>query len=285
MENITRTGYNNMLQTAMLLGAPYTWLPNSTLNERLTIQAKVYPASDVYPRLKYVCIGNGGHTMSVGADGVAAPDPTQHIGTNSGLFKPLPFVLREVTNDLTDAERVNYALRREETWNGRRYYAYYAKRIDTSNVVPKLEYIQVRDGVTTTEDFVPDSSDLNPVPQDLSPDGVNTTNGDYIATSAKLPLDFDANDMTELRNVGMVIYGEEKRAIISEIALCTGVDKQVSVTTGGNATVMFNEAIGVQISSFVSSFIQSKYQKSGEDVLLDIGATEPLFKLEAVATA
>lgn len=285
MENICRTAYNNMLQTAMLLGAPYEWLANTTLNELLTIQAKVYPASEVYPRLRYMAIGNGGHTFSVSNDGVGAPDPTQHIATNSGLFKPIPFVMREINNDLSEAERAKYALRREETHNNRRYYAYYLKRMDATGVRPKLEYLRIRNGVSKYDAFIPDSSNLNPVPQPLSPEGVNTTNGDFISTTAKMPLDLNQVDMTELRNVGMVLWGQENRAIISEIALCTGVDKMVNAPTGGNATVPFNEAIGVQINSFVSSFISAKHSPQGSDVMLDVGATEPLFKLEALGAA
>lgn len=282
--DITRTCYGGQLQTCLWLRRPYAILTNTTLNEKLDIQSGVYPANNVYPALGYMAIGNGGHKLALGADGLIGTDPQQQESTNASPFKMMPFVLREETNDLTTAQQANYALRREETWNGTRYYAYYLKRIDLSNVNPTLEYITVDGDTKTVTPWVPDSSVLNPVPQALSSTGVNTTDGDYISVSAQVPVNFTADDMTELMNMSQVMFGDPKFAIVSEIALCQGTDKTVDSPAPGNTTIPFNEAIAVQVASFVPAFVVAQFSQTGFDMVLDCGTTEPLFNVSTSTT-
>lgn len=281
MDNITRTGVSSLLQTCMFLRRPYVVLPNTTLNEKFNIQSRILPPANVYPAMAYVAIGNGGHKLGLGADSLVAPDVTQHTARDASTFKPLPWVMRETSNDLTQPERAKYGLRREEEHGGRRYYVYYLKRLDLTKVDPLLEYIVVDGNTKTVTEFVPDSSDLNPTPAELSPTGVNTVSGDYLSASAKVPVTLTAEDMVELRNVAQVLYNDDKYAIISEVALCTGVDKTVDSPAPGNTTIPFNEALVVQVAAFISAFIPAKYSVSGFNMLLDLGATEPLFKLNA----
>jgi hypothetical protein len=282
MDNITRTGIAGLLQTCMWLRRPYIIPATTTLNEKYNILSGILPADNVYPSLGYVAIGNGGHKLTLGADNLTAPDPTEHVADEGAAFKPMPWVLRETTNDLSAPERRNYALRREEEHGGVRYYAYYLKRLDLSTVNPALEYLIVDGATSTVTPFVPDSSYLNPVPRDLSPVGANTVNGEYLSTSAKVPVIFTKQDMTELRDMAMILFGFDKYAIVSEIVLCTGVDKQTDSPAPGNSTIPFLEAIGVQVAAYVSAFIPAKFMTSGFNMLLDAGTTEPLFKLETL---
>jgi hypothetical protein len=280
MENITRTAYGSLLQTCEWLKRPYVVLENTTLNEKFGIQSRVLPAAGVYPSLGYLAIGNGGHKLGLGADALVAPDVTQHTARNAAPFKIMPFVLRETDNDLTAPERAKYALRREEDHGGVRYYAYYLKRLDLSQVTPSLEYIVIDGATKTVTEFVPTSADLNPVPTDLAPTGVNTVSGDYLSATAKVPVVFTPADMTELRNMAQILFGNDKYAIVSEVAMCTGVDKMVDSPAPGNSTIPFNEAIAVQTASFVSTFIPAKFMVTGFNMLLDMGSTEPLFRLQ-----
>lgn len=277
MENITRTAIGSLLQTYLLMGLNYRYTEKTTLNEKFDIQSGVIPAAGINPALRYFTIGNGGHRMAVGADSIAIPDPIQHRTTDCALFNHLPLVLREPTQDLTAVERAKYALRREETHQNRRYIAYYAKRLTTDNVVPAMEYHTVTSGGgDQVAPWVPDSSNLNPTPPQLSSEGVNVISGDYVSITAKVNLVLTAQDAAELLNVARVIYDDERLAIISEIGLCSGVDKPV--TTG---TLTYNEAIGVQVCAHYSSIYPMKYNQNGIDLILDIGATEPLFALQA----
>lgn len=282
MENISRTCWGGLLQTCTWLRRPYAFIPNTTLNEKLGIRdADRIPANE-YPYMGYFAIGNGGHKLSLSADGILGTDPLDQLATNGSPFKIMPFVLREQSDDLPQSERSRYALRREEEHGGLRYYAYYLKRIDLSNVNPSLETLVINGGVKSVSPYVPDSSVLEPVPQELSPTGVNTVDGSYISVTAKTPVDFTADDMDELRNMAKIIFGDEKYAIVSEIAMCQGFDKMVDSPAPGNATIPFNEAICVQVASFVPAYVVAKFSKTGFDMLLDAGTTEPLFKTQAV---
>lgn len=281
MNNTARSIFGAYLQTCQLVGLPFVLAPNTTLNEKLNIQANLVPAANDMPHMRYVAIGNGGHRMQAGADGMAIPKPIQHRSTDAELFNHLPFVLRDLANDLTAQERVNYGLRRIETHDGNSYIAYYLKRLDLSAVVPKMEYNAVANDTTTTTVFVPNSSNLNPTPPAINNSGANTVTGDFVTASAKIPFLFTSNDVDEYLNVCRVIYGSEDYAIISEIALCSGLDRTVSVSSVNSGTFNFNEVIAAQVVSFISTFTAMQFTRDGLNMAYDCGATEPLFLLNA----
>lgn len=281
MENSTRTIYGGFIQTCLWLGVPPTYKPHSTLNEKFAINASILPSTSDIPTLSYYAIGNGGHQMVIGAEGIAVPEPIQHRGTDAALFKHLPFVLRATNDDLSPSQRARYALRRLETHNSIQYIAYYLRRIDKTNLVPVMEYKVVSNGETTTTAFTPNTSNLNPTPPDVSNTGVNTVDGDYTSASARLNLVMTEDEISELLNVANVIHSSTSFAIISEIALCTGVDKVVTVNASGGGTFQFNEAIGVQIATHMPAFVPAKYSNTGATLAVDVGATEPLFTITA----
>lgn len=279
MQNATRTVYGAYIQTCLLLGVPPVYPEHSTLNEKFGIQSGVLPTSEQFPRLRYYTIGNKGHQLVVGAQGIPKPEPVQHRATDAALFGHLPFVLRPVANDLTAGERARYALRREETHEGVRYAAYYLRRMDMTNVVPAMEYKVVSGGTEQTSPFVPNSSNLNPTAPQVNNTGVNVTSGDYVSASGRLGLIINEAEAAELLNVAKVIYDDEGYAIISEIGLCTGVDKVVQVTSSAGGTFNFNEAIGVQIATHVSGMYPMVFSNTGVTIALNVGATEPLLAL------
>lgn len=282
MENLTRSGIGSYLQTVGFVGLPFEMYMFSTLNERFGVQAGVAPGANEIPKLGYYGIGIGGHKNSTGTDGIPLNDPVQHLASDTGPYRPIPFVLREEGNDLTAAERAKYGLRRVETHNSRRYYAYYLKRLDKTGVQAKIELV-VKDGDTvTTSPWVPDNSNLNPTPPLLSPDGVNTVDGSYLSVTAQLPLSLDATEVSEIRNVAMVLFNDERYATISEILLCTGIDRVVESPSTGNSTVLQNEVICAQIASHVNTMYPLKFSPQGVDILLDCGTAEPLFKITNV---
>jgi len=281
MKTITRTVYGAYLQTCMLLNLPFSMASNSTLNEKFGVESGTAPTSDVLPKVGYFAIGNGGHSFSVGINNITKNEVVQHRARDAALFNHLPFVLREPADDLTAAERAKYGLRREETYNGVRYIAYYLKRMELSDVVAEMQYKVVEDDETeTTTPFTPTSADLSPTPQVLSSTGVNTTTGDYLTATAKVLIDFTSDDVVELQNVANVIYGDPDYAMVSEIALVSGVDKVVSVTNTGIGTFNFKEVIAAQVCSFVAALYSASMNNEGFEIVLDVGATEPLFKLK-----
>lgn len=283
MKLITRTAYGGYLQTTQLTGRPFALVPSTTLNEKLGIQSGIIPAAGTMPFLNYFVIGNGGHKFTVGANGIGKPEPVQHRATDAALYSQIPFVLREPANDLTQAQMAAYRLRVPLVINGVNYIAYYGKVFDYTGVAAAMQLTTVNpDGSTTVTPFVPDSTNLNPTPPDLSSTGVNVVTGQYVTSSSKLPLNLTANDQQELLNVANIMFGDPELAIISEIGLCSGVDKTVAGGGSGQPTFNYTEAIAVQIVSFFNSFYAMEYADDGIQVLLDVGATEPLLKLAGV---
>lgn len=277
MNLIMRTANNSYLQTTLLLNTPFVMNPNTTLNELYGIQTGITPLRT--PTLGYFAIGNGGHQMTIGADGIPLTNPVQHSAEDSALYNGLPFILRPINNDIDTISQTKYALRRIETHSGNQYIAYYLKRLQLTTVTPTLEATTVTNNVSSTVPFTSTSANLNPTPPALSNTGINLVSGDYISATAEIDISLSASDVTELLNVANIIYGDPNYAIISEIALCSGVDKVVQSATYNNAQIPFNEAIAVQCLSFINCMFALAFNSSGVDLLLNCGATEPLFTL------
>lgn len=275
MENIVRTVTGAYLQTCQLLGVPVVIAPHTTLNEKFGIHQDVQITDTEVPRARYVTIGNGGHRMVLGVNNIGRPEPVQHRPTDGALFNHLPFVLRETTNDLSSAERSKYRLRRLEDHAGVTYVAYYAKVLDLTNSVPQMERKTVSDGSTFSTAYEATISDLTPSPPNLSSTGVVTTSGEYVSATAKVPFTMNEVDITEFMNVCNVIYGDTNYAMLSEIALCSGVDRTVMGTFSG-LTSAYTDTIGMQVISFINAFFALKFSNSGVNVTFDVGSVETL---------
>lgn len=274
MRIITRTVWGASLQTSLLLGLPYTPQENSTLNEKFDVEPGA-DLDDVLPHVNYFCIGNGGHRVIQGADGIPYTSPVNHRASDAALFNHLPFVLREVEDDLTLDQRAHYGLRRREIIDGVAYIAYYLKRMDLRSVVTELQHTNVIEGNATNVPFIASNANLNPEHPQLPNEGVITTDGNYLTSSAIVPVVFDEDDVKELVNVARILYDNEQRAAISEIGLCSGVDRVV-VAEGPNGQFNYREALGVQIATHITGYYPVGYTNRGFELQIEAGATEPM---------
>lgn len=278
MQEFVRTAAGAALQTAQLLGKPVIIQANSSLNQKFDIQANTAIADTDRPIMKYACIGNGGVRVTTGVNGIAMLKSVQHDPQHAALYNHLPFVLRLPNDDLDTAQRANYRLRRIETHDGTTYAAYYLKVLDLSASLPQLELRSVTDGVTTSTPYVPTLADLNPIPPTMDSNSVLQTTGNYIASTAKVPFTLNAREIEEFLNVCNVIYGDDGYALISELGICSGVDR--SVTGDFNGTnAGYTEAIGVQICTFMNTSIPVKFINTSFSLMLDTGSLEPLLQL------
>lgn len=274
--SVQRTIYATYLQNCLYQDRPFVLAPNSTLNTKLNIHKDVDAPPGVTPRLMYYAIGNGGHTMSIGGNGLAISVPKIHRATDAALYNQIPFVLREDNDDLPTLEQSKYGLRRKETHGGVDYWAYYLKRLDFSSTVPTMKYSINDAGVITTNEFLPTNDNLNPEPPVLLADGSNPTEAEYVHVEALTTVQFTQQDRDELMEVARILYGDEKYALISEIALCSGVDRQLTVPAQGGGTQSFNEAVSVQVNHFIQLFRQLEYDNRGFDMTLNLGGTDPM---------
>lgn len=279
MENCVRTVQSALLQSALQLGMPHVIQANSSLNQKFDIQATVAPADTDTFAMKYVAIGNGGHKLVTGVNGISTPEPIQHSPTDAALFNHLPFVLRLPNQDLTAAQRANYRLRRIESINGTSYVAYYLKVIDLSLTLPGLELRTVQNGIMTSTPYAPQLSDLSPTPPAISSGGVITTSGNFIAATSKVDFTLSADDITELLNVSNILYSSDSFALISEIGLCSGVDRAVTGDFNGTSAG-YTEVIGAQVMNFIDSFFPAKFNNNGLSLSFDVGQLEPLMTLK-----
>lgn len=278
MQPTTLTLYGLYLQTQSFTGRPYTMLPNSTLNERLDILSGVAPQSMLYPRMNYLVIGNKGHRNINGANNISVEVPRQHEALHASLFNLTPFVIRDVNNDLPVHERARYCLRTEENYDGKRYIAYYGRRLDYTNASNELSIITVEDGIATVEPIEQHLTRANlfPVPQDLSPTGLNVLQGKYLRTLMHLRIDFTKEETEELINVANIIHGDPRTAIISELGLVAGVDKTVRLTDGTH----YDEVIAATITHHCPVYNSALYHDGGFHFDIAVGNSTPLFRLE-----
>ena len=277
---VTRTIYGAHLQKHLVLNIPYEVPENTTLNEKFNIGTGETLPPDTTPDIRYFCIGDRGHRVRTGADGVAFTSPINHRASDAALFHHLPFILRREDDDISVSRRAQYALRRIEQHHGERYIAYYLKRIDTSTVASQLLHTRIQDGVTTSEEFIPNTDNLNPEPPEIPNSGVITTDGNYLSTSSILNIVFDEWDVEELVNVARVLYDNEERALVSEIGLCSGVDKVVT-TSAPTGSFNYMEALAVQVATFITGYYPVGFTNQGFTFQIDAGATEPLLSYEA----
>jgi hypothetical protein len=278
MENVIPTIYLAHLQTAMLHKIPYAAQQYTTLNEALGIQSGIAIPTGNYPSVGYYAIGDGGHTFAVGGDGIPYPNLYQHQPSDSALFHQMPFVLRLPSNDLAPSQRALYALRKEVTFNNVVYIAYYLRRVDLSSLVVSLQRRTDNGTAVTQTTFTPNASNLAPTPTILSNSNVNVVNADALVASAPLDVTMTPADVAEYVNVAQIIYGNPNRALISESALCCGFDKTITVQAS-TGPFNYNEAVGVQITSFIADFQMLSYANGGLTKVLDSGANTPLYSL------
>lgn len=273
---IVRTVYGSSLQTALLRGIDYTIPEHSTLNEKFGVGSGVQPKST--PVLRYYAVGSGGHRVQAGADGVAYVAPIRHRASDAACYNHEPFALRQEGNDFTEEELSKYALRTKESLNNKNYVGVYLKRLVEDDASKKItmEHTTVVDGVSSTVPFIPTSDNLSPVAPAVSSREATTTNGDFLSVTNDVGIVFDEVDVKEYINVARIKYDNPLRAVISELALCTGTDQSISGSGTGNQPIVYNEAVGVQVATHVTVYHAVGYTNKGFSIRVELGATEPM---------
>lgn len=274
---VTRTVLGSMLQTALFSNRPFNLLANTTLNEKLNIQSGVAPAGGTMPTLKIACIGIGGHAFETGADSIPITKTIKHDPTDFALYKQIPWIMRPAGSDLSQIERAKYALRKTVTYNTNNYIAYYGRRMDTITPAMSTLIETIVNGVSTFSTFTPSIANLNPTPIDFTEDGNNELNGQFINVSLPVSLDITAQEVTEILNACMIIYGSIDYATVSELAICSAVDKTITIEGGAS----FSEVVACQIAAHVGVHYPLPYANGGVPNTYNLGSSEPLLRVVA----
>lgn len=276
METVTPTISAAHLQTCKLLKKPFSVLPNSTLNQKFNLFQDELLATNEYPGLAYIGIGNKGATYEVAPGGFLLTTPVPHLPHHAALYNMIPFVVRPANDDLTASERAKYRLRVPiTTAGGENVIAYYLKPLDLSNTTPTVEIRHVNDGTITTDPFVHALSDLSPVHPIISNVNLNNPNGDYLVSTAKTVFLLNQADITNIMEACSILYGDPRYAAINEISLVTGADKVVQGVFNGVAS-NYTEVITAQIAAFISQSHILTANTMEVKIGLNIGSVEPL---------
>lgn len=269
MTTITRTVYGAAIQTAQYFGKQHQIVENTTLNEKFGIYPSARPNQGEQHKAQYLVIGDKGHTGTLGAGGRFRTKDIKHRRTDAACFNHIPFVIRDIDNDLSIEERENYGLRVVTTIDNAVKVLYYAKLMDLDASVVNMQ--KTNKSTKETVPFTPTSNELNPeVPEDFE-----ATN-ESITSSLVLPIEFTANDIEELRNVALVLYGDEDEAIISEFGIVSAVRRTVTGQSAGNNTINYNELISAQIVLHITSYYSAEQNNDGFRLALDGGVGEAL---------
>ena len=275
MEPNVRTIYAAHLSTCKLLNRPFSVLPNSTLNQKFNLFKDEVPALNEYPVLGYIGIGNKGCSYEVTQNNFVLTTPVPHLPRDASLYNFIPFLVRDINNDISSTERLKYRMRVLITINNTTYAAYYLRALSINDVIPTVEIRNVLNENITTNSFTPSQSDLAPTPPNISNTDLNTANGDYLVSTAKVDFTLNQNDIQEIIDACNLIYGDPRYAIINEIVLCTGIDK-ILQGTFGSTVGNYTETIATQAATFVAQTHTLTANTSEVKIQFDIGSVEPL---------
>lgn len=218
-----RTLYMIDIDLHRQLGAEYSPLENTTLNEKFSVlQSEDTPKG--YPVITGYVIGIGGSPMIDGAPNYVL---NEHSPIDGALFEHIPFIMRPLEADLNDAERENYRLRVVETINNTQYVSYYMKVLDSYVINSNFYTIKtVYDGTNVSSPSLSVFDNnvetiLNPSPRPRKLDYKTSKGCEYISKLCKLNFTLTSLEQEEIKNV-LTIKNKESR-LLTELGICTGI--------------------------------------------------------------
>lgn len=271
-----RTIYAAHLSTCKSLGRPFTILPNSTLNQKFSLFKDEVPMLNQYPVGGYIAIGNKGASYEVTTSNIVLTNPVPHLPRHASLYNHIPFVVRDINDDLSPEERIKYRLRVPFlTKDNKPYVAYYIRALNLDPVIPTVELRNVTDGNINTDVFVPSLSDLAPTHPNISNINLNDPSGDYLISTAKVEMILNAEDIANIRDACTILYGDPRYAVINEVAYCSGIDR-VLPGTFGNVTSNYVECIATQVNAFIYQSHTLTESTTEVGIRFDVGSSESL---------
>lgn len=274
MKNSKRNLNSSMILSAMAANRPYTPAPFSTLNEKFDINKEIMYGPYERPSLGYFVIGNGSRYFYNQDAEVPLTGNSQHRFRDFALFRHLRFALRLVEDDLSMERRRKYGLRRLEEHNGRRYWAYYLKRVEENHDPAKAYSSIITDGIESRKEFESTIADLSPRKVEESNDDINVLQATKLSASVLISMHLDADEIQDIIDAAAIVEGDPNAAHISEIGLCWGRDYLSEVQSGLGDTFNMMEAIGVQVGQFIRSDVALPSLNDSWTHTVDMGHSE-----------
>lgn len=272
-----RTLVGTYIQNVKFCGLPYEMHEHTTLNEVFGVQAGVAPEKTEYPMLRYLVIGNQGHKVVTGPDDSPTFADRGWFCTHTRLYGHLPFIMREVSNDLTPAEREKYCLRIVKAYNGINYAMYYGRRIDLGNARVVYKTMTQKDGQEDTNSFAYTAANADPKPPRYDTNGTIIGTKQSVFTSATVTVTLSAEEVSEIINGYRIIYDTTLAPILSEMGLCSGVDRTIPLT---GTNTFYTEVIACQINCFIGAGNSLRHDNDGLRFEFDLGSSEPMLAVK-----
>lgn len=268
-----KTIFGLIIDASRRPGTTYTPLAYSTLNEYHSVQSDAVIPEGSTAENKYFAIGRGGHRNVAGSTGDNLTDILQHRINDAALFEQIPFLMREVGNDIDATTRAKYRIRKLVEYDSVQYWAYFLKVVTSTTESTTVTKLTISDGDTTSTEYVPAATQLEATAVSMSNGVVNTASGEHIKVSSPFQVTLTTSDLDEIRNCVDIIYGGDQRyGVISECAVVGGVDQEVTVT-GPDSTITHTEAVGAAVYNHIGCNVPLIQQTEDLNFNFSIGTT------------
>lgn len=297
--SITRLAMGSYFQLAKAIGAPIIPPANSTLLEIINNSDAVpfqptiptagmefpddynYQSDSINSKMQYFAIGSGGHfNITNATNGRPKMGNKPHKARQTGFFDIMPFVAKPLEDDLSPDDRAKYRCRKVVEINGKLYAAYFLRYLDLSAAPITQSIVKKDKGVTASVPYKPTANDAVPKGTEIS----GESDGTYIQTLIQVDIVFNTQEAQWLREVANLWYGDPEDAIVSEIAICSGVDKPITkrYPSVGNQTPQavsssLREAVCVQLNVAESLYHAMTFNNGSVTEKIFIGTEDPLY--------
>ena len=253
----TPTGMGIVINAAKSTGQNVSIPEYTTLNELYDVLAAesvgIKDGDRFY--LRYYGIGiRGSRCIGEGGDGIERRRAYEHQPTDQNAFKPIPFVCREITNDLSTEERDKYRLRVVRKIGDKTYVFYYLKKIDFSIFSPSVK-LGTKNPVNGNESQIPyvyKEGDLNPEPYELISTGSVLISNQYINGTGTMDLSLSSSDLDEIKNVCRIMFNDASVAATSELYLAYGIETTHTGPIGLGGTISYKELLSATVSYLIT---------------------------------
>lgn len=270
----TKTIWCSLIEQNEASNLVYTPPNHTTLNQARAIEAGTALPTGTTMHMQYLVIGKGGHANVAGS--TSRVNTLQHGIKDADLFDMIPFVLRETTNDLSAIERAKYRLRKLVNIGGTNYFAYYVRVVTLGVSAPVIETIDMSVDPEVIAPYVVDPNQLAPTPLTLDVSGnVNNATSDHIRVATPLEVTLDANDLSNILDAVTIITGDPRDAVISEVGMCYGMDKNITSSAGG-VTVTYDEVLACTIAHHIPARVDLQLTSDELQMKYKLSTTQPL---------
>lgn len=242
----TPTGIGIIINAAIQCKQSVTIPANTTLNELRGIMATQATGKKNGRdfELGWFGIGlKGSKSIGENADGIEVRRLYRHTAADFNAFKPIPFLMRELANDIDDEERKKYGLREVRKIGSKTYVLYWVRAIGFTLFDPTMK-TGYRDPVTGNNEedtFTPKESNLSPVPEELLTTDSVPASDQFMIGYGLLDLSLEAAELDEIRNVCTILYGTPSIAALSETYLVYGIPTRTTGASANGGTVAYTE--------------------------------------------